>query len=519
MSEDSRKEDNVVAAIQACVDHARDLLAAAKAVQASDQHNIAFHLATLCLEEIGRRALIAVQGLTSKAIVPPAWPQKHEQDHIKKLWWCFFDGMFINGQITGKRLEDAQALARSIHFDRLAGLYVAFDQDGLNIPREAISKEQCQSLIEAAEARLQLVEGMKRRENVPQEEIELQAWFLAVTDNPDLRRQILSGGSMKKLAELGDVLSWGKWLKEQFAQAEAEGRAMLQKEMERRQNLPSEKTKDKWRLRVRIHSASHSIRPSFLKKWNEGSEWIKLYPVSGKKTQLDIDFIVGDNVPLDALWFFGWGLARAFVMALNIGTLGFWWWRLPEFVSSYYESLHDLETNSQIQVARNPPLVVDWGKNRVLTEADLHRVAVSMSSLPPPGQDERHKPFNFYIGGVTFLSLNDVHWQCELQAYGNFHQCLKALMEAHGDLALGGDFCDAFMRFLGETYPAMEDRERFKTLCIAFEKNSFEGIVVKLDEVAIMKTFCDLYFHRKAVPAALRDTAERVERGPRETVA
>jgi AbiV family abortive infection protein len=506
--ENTKKDEDVIAAMQACTDHARDLLTGAKAVQASGKPNIAFHLATLCLEEIGRRALLAVQDLSSKAVVPPAWPQKHEQDHIKKLWWCFFDGMFLNGQVTGKRLEDAQALAREIHLDRLAGLYVAVDEDGLHIPRDAITKERCGSLIEVAEARLQLVEAEKRRENIPQEEIELQAWFLSVTDNPDLRRQIMSGGSMKKLAELGNVVSWGKWLKEQFARAEAEGRAMLQKELERSQNLPSEKTKDKWRLRVRIHSASHSIRPASLRKWNEGSEWIKLHPVSGKKNQLDIDFIIGDNVPLDALWFFGWGLARAFVMALNIGTLGFWWWRLPEFVSSYYESLHDLETNSQIQVARNPLLVVDWGKNRVLTEADLHRVAVSMSSLPPPGQDERHKPFNFYIGGVTFLSLNDVHWQCEAQAYGNFHQCLKALMEAHGDLAPGGDFCDAFLRFIKDAYPTMDDEARFKTLCTAFEKNSFEGVVVKLDDAAIMKTFCDLYFHRKVISVALQGKAE-----------
>lgn len=489
--------------MQACVTHARDLLTAAKAVQSSGQHNIAFHLATLCLEEIGRRALLGVQEVSSKATVPPAWPQKHEQDHIKKLWWCFFDGMFENGVLTKRSLEDAQELARNIHFDRLAGLYVSVDQGGLRIPSEAVTPEQSQNLINLADARLKLVESMKLRENVPQEEAELQAWFLTMTDNPEHRREMLSPGSLAKLAELGDVVSWGKWLKEKYSTAEAEGRAKLQKEFERSQNLPTEKTKDKWRIRVRILSASHSIRGSLLNKWNEKSDWIKLYPVSGKKNQLDIDFLIGDNVPLEGLWFFGWGLARAFVTALNIGTLGYWWWRLPEFVSSFYQSIHDLEADTEIRIKRNPPLELDWGSSRVLTEADLHRVAITMSSLPPPGRDERHMPFNYYIGGITFLSLNDVHWQCEIQAYGNFHQCLKALMQAHGDLLPAQSFADAFMRFLDEVYPGMEDRERFKTLCTAFETNSLDGVTVTLNEAAIMKTFCDHYFHRKVVPEFL----------------
>lgn len=44
-------------------------------------------------------------------------------------------------------------------------------------------------------------------------------------------------------------------------------------------------------------------------------EWIKL--VSSKNYELIIEFILRDNVPVEALWFFGWGLARHFVAALN----------------------------------------------------------------------------------------------------------------------------------------------------------------------------------------------------------
>jgi hypothetical protein len=37
------------------------------------------------------------------------------------------------------------------------------------------------------------------------------------------------------------------------------------------------------------------------------------------------------------------------------------------------------------------------------------------------------------IGGLTFLSLNDIHWQCESTVFGNFMECLKAMMEEAGD--------------------------------------------------------------------------------------
>jgi len=79
-----------VAAMQACVAHARALLGSSKAVLAAGHANIAYQLATLCLEEIGRRALIGMQCVAEQQTVPPAWPKKHEQDHIKKLFWAFF---------------------------------------------------------------------------------------------------------------------------------------------------------------------------------------------------------------------------------------------------------------------------------------------------------------------------------------------------------------------------------------------------------------------------------------------
>ena len=73
----SVNNSNTIAAMQACVDHAHALLESARAVQAAGHPNIAYHLAALTLEELGRRELIVVQKASVTRPVPPAWIHKH----------------------------------------------------------------------------------------------------------------------------------------------------------------------------------------------------------------------------------------------------------------------------------------------------------------------------------------------------------------------------------------------------------------------------------------------------------
>lgn len=489
-------DQQTVEAMQVCVDHARALLDSAKAVRAAGHHNIAFHLAALVLEEIGRRELIAVQSLASRQPDPPAWPERHSQDHIKKLFWCFFGGSFVHEDISGKRLEEFSALAESIHETRLAGLYVNAGEDGISIPQQAVTPEECDRLINLATARLGMAENEKRRTDIAADEIELQTWFLAAAEDPEKARLIFSKSALTKLGELKDAKAWASWLKEQFDTADAAARAAVEAELKRSHDLPGKGTKNKWKIRVRILGASHSIRPKALSAWNRQVEWIKLVSV-GKK-ELIVELILKDNVPVEGLWWFGWGLARHFVVALNIGTMGFWWWRLPEQISRYYESIEDLEKKMRIFVERSPALTMDWGENRVLTEGDLQRVAECMAALPGPDQRDRHKAYNYYTGGLTFLSLNDIHWQCESNVFGNFLECLKAMMEEAGDWKPETSFSEAMLRFLDDMFPGMEERGRIAELCARFEAKNIEGLVVTLRDAVFMKLFCDAYFLRTA---------------------
>lgn len=130
---------------------------------------------------------MAAVNLASKQPLPPAWPDRHSQDHIKKLFWCFFGGSFVHEEVSGKRLEEFSALAETIHMTRLAGLYVDSGEDGLSIPQQAVTPEESDRLIDLATARLGMAESEKLRTHVTHEEIELQTWFLTAAEDPRKR--------------------------------------------------------------------------------------------------------------------------------------------------------------------------------------------------------------------------------------------------------------------------------------------------------------------------------------------
>lgn len=498
-------EKPMVELMKACVVHSRALLESARAVQRSGHPNIAYHLAVLGLEELGRRELLGVQTVAAdRSEPPPAWSEKHTQNHVQKLFWCFFGAHFFEDKLTVEALDSMKGFAKYLHEKRLLGLYVGHDAGGLTIPSEAIQADECERILDLAEARLTMASAEKLREEVTEEEQRLQAWFLKTADDQDRRRYIFSNVSMSKLAELKNVQAWVRWLKDEFDKIEAENMRLGQIELERSRNIDGKGSKNKWKVRIRLYSDSHTVRPKELNVWNKTIDWIKLIAVPEKKNQLIVEFILLDSIPVHGLWYFAWGLARHFVAALNIGTMGFWWWRMPEQVATYYENIEDLETKHGILLQRSPSLKVDWGQNRVLTAEDLSGVSACFVALPGPSEHEKLGPFNFYIGGLTFLSLNDVHWQCESTVFGNFFESLRAMMSEVGDWKQGEPFEPMLQEYLRKLFPVGdEDIDTFIRIARAFEAKSPESVTVTLKEASFAKLFCDAYFMHKFRPAAL----------------
>lgn len=501
----------LVAAAQACVDHARDLLRSARLLLSSGLPHISYHLAALSIEELGRRELLKVRSVAARRDTVPSWMERHAQSHVQKLLWAFFGAGFSLRSPTQQQFESMRDLARSIHEQRLRGLYVDSSADGISIPSLAINEERAKNLIDLAAAQLGMAEAEAPRTEISKDDLDLQEWFLMTVDDPEKVKRVFSKSSMAKLAELNESKAWAQWLRAEFDKAEAEGRSVLEQELKKGpERIGKPKKKDKWRLRVRIYSNSHSIRPKVLNDWNRRSDWIKLVPVSNKKRELIIEFLLGDNVPIQGLWDFGWGLARHFVTALNIGTMGFWWWRLPQQVSRYYEEIEDLERRGMlVRVERSPILKVDWGENRALSTQDLALVSGCFLALPSPNERTKHPPYGYYIGGLTLLSLNDIHWQCEAHAFGNFFKCLQEMMLSTGAWQRSMPFEGVFGPFLDEFWPGFDERERFMGLCRAFDREPPQSEKVNLREASFMKLFCDTYFLSKIRPTAIKEKVAR----------
>jgi hypothetical protein len=139
------------------------------------------------------------------------------------------DAEFYTWNLSKEEFENLRGMARTMHDDRLAAMYVS-TEGGEALHN--VSEERARTIVGLAEARL----GME--ESRDWQAIDLNAgsimrWFLDATNDPEKRNLIFGQKSFDKLAELGHMRDWMTWLKEQFDQAETGGRVHLQRELAR----------------------------------------------------------------------------------------------------------------------------------------------------------------------------------------------------------------------------------------------------------------------------------------------
>ena len=495
---------DLLAALSACVANARVLLDSAKAVQAIGHHNIAYHLATLSLEEMGKRQLYQIQDAARTVGDPPAWQNSAVQDHVKKLFWCLYSLGTIPDAIDQTQFFEKRNTAADIHANRLAGLYVDTDEGALNVPSQAISREQATALVNLADLLVRNGEEQKPRE-VSQEEIDLQAWFLNATDDPERRKRIFTSQSLDRLRELNDVVAWTKETKAAIVSEEESLKVFAERELQRTPTTDASSRKDRWKIRIRIETSSNSIRPIFLKEWNDNVTWIKLFPVQGahKKDHLLVEFTLGDDAPIQALWPLGFTLSLRLIIALNFATSGFWWWRQAPNSIKYYESITDLESKHGVEL--EPQDFGVFHRRVALTEVHAKTLVTCMTALPDDPHDPvRGKSYAAYLGGLNFLALNCVTWRNEQWAFGQFLQAFKGLMVEANYIQPNEFTSCAIGRFLDDKYPSLDrpDHKDLVDLSSAVEAGS-SNPTVKLADVYLMKLLCEGIFRDNIAPAII----------------
>ncbi|RLJ03121.1 MAG: hypothetical protein DRP08_03900 [Candidatus Aenigmatarchaeota archaeon] len=478
---------------QKCISHANNLLSGSKLLLKNGFHNIAYHLAALALEEIGKSVMLVIGYASVNSQKGAKILRLAGEDHTKKLFWALWGPTFGKKDMSREQIESFINLSNKIHLVRLAGLYVNPFQDTYE-PSELITPKEAKQLISIAEARIKMEEHSKIKE--PDQEIKNSfIWFVAAVEDPEKKKLIFGKKSIDKLKEFeGNAAKWVQWLHEQFEKADKESQELLQRELNKKEPSDKEKRRNKWQIRFKLVTSSHSIRHKALNEWNSKIELIKL--ALGKKTsktcELIVDMILPAGVPLQTLWYVAWGQARAFAVSLNIATRGYFWWYLPRDISRFYEKIIDLESKAEVYPERRPILSLDWGNN-VLSIADLNRAAMCYKFLPKGNVDF----LNAYVTGISLMGKNDIHTPFEQEIFLQFFHALLYAMKFYKDYKNNGSLEDVVDRIFK---PLMKDSSGIKgyiQMAEELKSNKKSNKKITLSECGVMKILFDVYvFHR-----------------------
>jgi AbiV family abortive infection protein len=474
-------------ATKACHVNAESHLDSARVLLDAGKFSDAYHHSVMALEEVGKAELLTMDWMAQSR--EQSGYQNWMDDHLKKLFWSLWGPCFGREMITNDQIRTYQGLAKRIHEERLGGLYV--DVSGEEPTIVLLSADKARSVIELAHTRLEMSK-LHEAGDLALERREVLQWFMEAPSDPQKQEFIFSGTSQKKLVDLGDVWEWVKWLHDECVTAESAALEMSRRELNRRPPGENEKDTPKWRLRIRLHCPSHAVRKGELRKWNDNCDWIKLEAVDKRPHELIVDFTLAKSFPVQAFWSTGLAIVRWFLTALNIGTLGFFWFSKAEYTARFYDSILDLEADAEINVERSPKLELNWG-NQALKGDLLTNVSTCLVGLPEPQKRSLHEPFDWYLKGIACLAKTDVHVPMVVDAFRGFYLAWKTSRIQYCEMEADADSPDALGAQIAEMFPNEEkDQENYVEFARGVENGSPDRNRITLNEVGYMKTLCDL---------------------------
>ena len=486
MAEDRRS--TLLDTAEECVRHAKDLVRAGRAVLKVEKiPNIAYHLGILALEEVGKSVFLGMIQMAKSKGDEFTWAERRLEDHPAKLFWALFSPNIGSSKITKQSIEEARAFAHRLHRKRLNALYVSPSSEAHIAVSDVVSEDEAKNILGLAEARIGLI-GERRKTPLSSEEQETIDWFLSASADERLSEFLFSGPSMEKLAEIGDVKKWVQWLQDTWSAQEKESSHLLESELARQKPEGVEVRADKWLVRFRLFSMSHQIKQGALSWFNEKGAWFKFIPVSGKKDQLLVEITLPKAISIHGLWWAALGHARLITTALNIGTLGLFWWDFLSKQGVFYEKIVDLDTKQNVELKVGDEFKGKFRRQNLKKE-DFGNFALCLSALAKEMNQGRSEPFDRYLMGVIFTAKSDVHFSFLSDAYSCFFFCLTEVGKRQGDFS-NGDIA----KFLGDILPDLtsEQKDHLAALGLADRENP-PAKSITLEDVLWIKTICDFY--------------------------
>jgi AbiV family abortive infection protein len=471
MTNDVNKRSKAgTAAIQlraACLEHTENLVSSAERVLGTENafHNIAYHLAVLAMEEIGKAQMIvadAVSGSQSRA--------GKLDDHVSKLTWAIWYPTMLDGQIDPKKFEEAGEFARRLHAKRIGGLYVNHEQtvgDDL-LPSSAVSVADVQVILEMARVGLRIEKSRDPSKlGLPNANLD---WFLRTVSEERGKSVLLSKHFIQKLEELVEPAAWVAWARSEFERISSEQLAFLEKE--RAKPMPAIGSEEpRWVISIRLNSRWHAIRQKSLNIWNAHVPSVQFAkPKEFKDGDFLLELTLDDTIKVDDVFDAGLMWSKMILACLNVGTCGFVWYQVSGGQDRYFDKIKDL---------KNPDRSVEMGKPRglagltidlagengerhkdTLNENYMRSALKCFTVFSKLSNDDAEPIFGPYLYALTLLSKSDLHLSCEDDARRSFLDCLAAAIQKYGDW----DGNQASLRgaidlHLNETIPEKEHRD------------------------------------------------------------
>jgi hypothetical protein len=314
-------------------------------------------------------------------------------------------------------------------------------------------------------------------------------WFLDTIGDENGRKRIFSKQFIVKYEEFkGDTRAWVAWARQEFEKIAADEQAHLQRELTRLPSTP-ENSKPKWIIKIRLYTPSHTIRPKILSYWNKRMGWAKLRPV-GSKSELLLELTLSDSFSMQNIYDVGLSASKLCIAALNIGSLGFFWYDLPRQTSHYYESIRDLDApKMNVAVSRASGLFDDW-KQGTLSEENLHHAIECIAAFGSMSDEEASPIFGPYLQGLVFLSKTDIHQSCEIQARDAFIDTLRSSCRYFADWD-GDDnyFLSSLHRVFEHIIPELDHRNHLFSCLVPPHRHAEDPLA----DALTAKRVADLY--------------------------
>jgi hypothetical protein len=440
--------------------------------------------------------LLGTRGIARSVEDETVFIDNRLDDHVFKLFWALWTPSFTRGNVSKEEFESLRGMAKSMHDDRLAAMYVSPDRPEGGELLLTVNEERARTILGLAEARL----GMELSRDW--QAIDLSAgsvmrWFLDATNDPEKRNLIFGQKSFDKLAELGHMRDWMAWLKQQFDQAEAEGRAHLQRELARAVSDRADRGEDRWQVAIRLYSPAQSIRNRAIQSWNERPTWIKLSSVHNDKQAVDVEFTFGEAMPMQELGLAGYRAARLFIAAMNIGSTGFWWWERPDHTGRFYQRLTDLKapTGMKLDLNIHDGPKFEWRRD-ALKEDHLAHIAVCLGMAARLDNPVYYAVIDSYFFGLALIAKSDLNLSFAPQASERFAACLLAAMRHFGDWdGTDEELPTAVTSIVPFKQP--EDGQELLALVQQLRYQPLDTRGLTLERAAILKFFCDAYLIRR----------------------